>query len=1002
MRWWVSLFPLVAFQGPLCRPFQKGVRTGKTLRLPRASVIQISPNGFIVEHLCTTFGKNTVMNKLLSNPFLRPARLRWLLLSALLSASASTFAQGNTAASRFYEDALQRYEKRDYAGSVIQLKNALKENPNNLPVQLLLGKALLENGDVVGAEVAFTEALRLGVNRAEVVERLGQSMVAQGKQLDMLAHPALQPAGLPSGLQVQMLLLRGSAQADLGQIAPALQSIDEARRLDSRSPDVWLAEVPIRIRSKNFVEAMQAVERALGLAPSMAEAHYQKGSILHVQGELPGAMASYARALQLDANHAEALIARIGLHLDANRMDDATRDVATLQRISPKEPRGSYFKALLAERKGQVPQAQAALREVTSLLDPVPMSFMRYRQQLLMLNGLAHHGLNEPEKARQYLEAFLRTQPNSPVTRLLARIYLSTGKVSEAANLLENYLKTQPGDGLASNLLGSVYIAQGKHARAANLMQQTLKSQDLPEYRATLGMSLLGSGQTASALTELEAAYKKDPKQLPAAIVLSQLYLREGQPARGLALIQALVKQQPANASLHNLLGMAQAQNGDSRAARASFEKATQLSPGLTQAQLNLVRLDLDARALDTAEKRLSILLKTDPRNTGALADMARVADLRGKPTEALTWLEKARDNSGPRELRWNLALVDLHLRAGRPEQALAEAKIAQGKSPDNITGLLLYSRVQLAMGNAQGARGSLSRATRLADFDADLQVEIASQQLAAQNPDGAYYSLDKALTGQPDSLPAQVLMARVEMQRGEVAKAEQRARNIVQKHPRRAVGHTLTGDLASAQNRPGPALEAFRKAHAVEPSSGSTLRLMQTLEIQGNDKGALEAASQRLRQAPQDTLVLASLANLHARAGRYAEAGKTYQTLLAQQPQDVGALNNLANVQLKLGDKTALQTAEKAHTLAPANALVIDTLGWAHHHFGEQDKALSLLRDARLREPSNPEIRYHLAKVLAQSGRPAEAREELREAMKTGRPFEGSQDAEQLLKTLN
>lgn len=932
----------------------------------------------------------------------RAPRLRLLLLSALLGASASAFAQGNPAASRFYEDALQRFEKKDFSGSIIQLKNALKESPNNLPVQLLLGKALMENGDVVAAEVAFSEALRLGVNRAEVVERLGQAMVAQGKQLDMLAHPALQTAGLPNGLQRQMHLLRASAQADLGQIAPALQSINEARRLDSQSPEVWLAEVPIRIRSQAFPEALQAVERALVIAPNMAEAHYQKGSILHVQGDLPGATAAYARALQLDASHAEALIAQTGLHLDFNRLDDAARDVATLQRVSPKEPRGSYFKALLAERKGQGPQAQAALREVTSLLDPVPMSFMRYRSQLLMLNGLAHHGLNEPEKARQYLEAFLRTQPNSPVTRLLARIYLSTGKVSEAGTLLENYLKNQPGDGLASNLLGSVYIAQGKHARAATLMEQTLKSQDLPEYRTTLGMSLLGSGQTASALAELEAAYKKDPKQLAAAIVLSQLYLREGQQAKGLALVQILVKQQPTNAGLHNLLGTAEAQNGDVKAARAAFEKAVQLSPDLTQAHLNLARLDIDARALDVAEQRLANLLKTNPRNTDALADMARVVDLRGKPTEAQTWLEKARDNSGPRELRWNLALVDLHLRAGRPEQAMAEARIAQGKSSDNITGLLLYSRAQLAVGDAQGARGTLSRATRLADFDADLQVEIANQQLAAQNLDGAYYSLDKALSGQPDSLPAQVLMARVEFQRGEVAKAEQRARGIVQKHPRRAVGHTLVGDLALAQNRPGPALEAFRKAHAAEPSSGSTLRLMQTMETQGNDKGAQEAAVLRLRQEPKDTVVLSALANLHARAGRYAEAGKAYLGLLALQPQDVSALNNLANVQLRQGDKTALQTAEKAHSLAPTNAFVIDTLGWAHHHFGQQDKALSLLRDARLREPSNPEIRYHLAKVLAQSGRQAEAREELREAMKTGRPFEGSKDAAELLKTLN
>ena len=100
-------------------------------------------------------------------------RLGRIALTALaaLSALACTLAHGapDGAAARFYEDALARYERRDIGGVIVQLKNALQIDKNLLPVQVLLGKALLRNGDAVPAEVAFTEALRLGVNRAEVV-----------------------------------------------------------------------------------------------------------------------------------------------------------------------------------------------------------------------------------------------------------------------------------------------------------------------------------------------------------------------------------------------------------------------------------------------------------------------------------------------------------------------------------------------------------------------------------------------------------------------------------------------------------------------------------------------------------------------------------------------------------------------------------------------------------------------------------------------------------------
>ena len=87
------------------------------------------------------------------------------LLVALMSSGTMALA-ADAKASKYYEDALIRYEKKDLDGAVIQLKNALQIDKSMLPVQMLLGKALLQNGDVVAAEVAFLEAIRLGVNRA--------------------------------------------------------------------------------------------------------------------------------------------------------------------------------------------------------------------------------------------------------------------------------------------------------------------------------------------------------------------------------------------------------------------------------------------------------------------------------------------------------------------------------------------------------------------------------------------------------------------------------------------------------------------------------------------------------------------------------------------------------------------------------------------------------------------------------------------------------------------
>ena len=898
----------------------------------------------------------------------------------------------------FYEDALQRFESKDYAGAIIQLKNALRNEPNKLAIQFLLGRALQQNGDVVGAEVAYNEALRLGINRSEVAVPLAQVITAQGRQREMLVHPQLQPSGLPTDVLQTLLLLRAGAHTDLGDNREALATINQARALNDRRADVWLAEVPVRVRARQFTEALQVAERGVAVAPNDAEAHYVKGSVRHVQGNLEAALTDYAKALNLDPRHAEALIARAGIHIDRNQLKEATQALDQLKTAAPKEPRAAYLRALVAERENQPAVAKAALLEVTQLLDPVPIAYVQYRPQLLMLNGLSHYGLNELAKARQYLEAFLKVQPNSPVVRLLARIQMTEGNTALAIPLLETYLRNNPDDGLALNLLGSAYMSQGKTARATQFLQEAIKKQDRPEFRAALGLSLLGNGNTEGAITELETAWRQDPGQVSAGMSLAQLYAQQNRLPQALALVRDMVKRYPGNAGLQHQLGDMLLRSGQPADARKAYEKALSLNPKLPASRLQLARMDIETNQIAAAEQRLAALLRDMPKNSDAMAEMARVTERKGQSEEAMRWLLRARDASDRKDMRWNLALMEFNLRQGKPQQALEEGKIALAKQPSDLPTQLLYARAQLALGDANGARATLGGATRVADFNAPQQTEIAALQLAANNVDGAAYSLSKALSDQPNFIPAQALMVQVEQRQGSPDKAEVRARQIAQNQPNKALGHSLLGDLAMARKNPTVAIAAYRQAHKVETGTSTTLTLMNVLASQNQANEALEIGRQRLRQTPGDVPVQLLVGDLHARAGRFGDAATAYKAALKAQPQNAQALNNLANAQLKLKDPAALQTAQAAHKIAPQNPLVIDTLGWVLFQQGQTEQALPLLRDARLRAPDNPEIRYHLAKVLFATGRKAEARDEAREALKISDRFDGAVEAQALL----
>lgn len=931
-----------------------------------------------------------------------PASLSGLLAALLIIASPSVLAQDAAKASRFYEDALQRYEKRDIPGTIIQLKNALQADKSQLAVHVLLGKALLANSEPGAAEVEFGEAIRMGVNRAEVAVHLAAAMNAQGKQPQMLDDPRLQPAGLPPGVQQQVMLLRAAAQSDMGDPKAALATVLAARALNTADANSWIAEIPLRIRNRQFAEAHAAADQGLKLSPDDGEALYQKASIFHASSDAPQALAGYDRAIKAQPNHTDSRLARAGLLIDLNRDADALAEVNELQKLKPNDPRGAYLRALLADRARDPGGAKAALKKITDLLDPVPIDHLRYRTQLLMLNGLAHYSLGELEKSKPYLELASKQQPGSPLIKLLAQVAIAEPNISRAIELLDAYVKVRPGDGQALLMLASAHMKQGRHARAVQLMQDALKAKDSSEYRTALGLSLLQSGQASMAEEQLAKAYKADAKQTYAGLALVTVYLRGNDLAKALAVAESLARANPSNATVLMVQAYAKTQARDYAGARVGYEKALKLDANQLEAKLGLARIDAITGNFAAADKRLRAALKEDERNSNLLFELALLHELWGKDDEALKWLQSAAAASGPRDARADFALVAWNLRKASPAPALEAAKALLAKLPEDVDALQAYAAAQLANGDAAGARSTLVNASRRAAFDTPRLVDVARQQVGAQDLKGAAYTLDKALSGSPNDVAALAMLSSVELAQGNFPQAEQRARQVLDANPRAALGYNLMAELAQRRGQTGPALEALRKAHDIEKSSVSLTRLIREQGAQGGLKAAVETGEAWLKKNPADIRVHSALAELQVRNQDFAAARKHYEAVLKSSPNDAGTLNNLANVLIELKDPSAKDVAEQALKIAPRNPTYLDTAGWASHRGGNTERALLLLRDARLRAPDNPDIRYHLAAVLAHSGRKGEAKEELNAALRNGKTFSTAADAQRLLATLN
>ena len=125
------------------------------------------------------------------------------------------------------------------------------------------------------------------------------------------------------------------------------------------------------------------------------------------------------------------------------------------------------------------------------------------------------------------------------------------------------------------------------------------------------------------------------------------------------------------------------------------------------------------------------------------------------------------------------------------------------------------------------------------------------------------------------------------------------------------------------------------------------------------------------------------------------------FQAILKQDPNNVGALNNLALAYHKEKDARALEYAEKAAVAAPANPAVLDTLGFLLVESGDAKRGLPYLEKAVAAAPNAVNIRYNLAQAQAKAGDKAGARKSLEEVIAKGGNSPKVEEAKAMLNTL-
>lgn len=258
-------------------------------------------------------------------------------------------------------------------------------------------------------------------------------------------------------------------------------------------------------------------------------------------------------------------------------------------------------------------------------------------------------------QAQELVDEVAADQPNAFEPHLTrARLYLAAQKLKEAISELTYVLQVKPNCYEAVLLSGIVAEMSGKNEEAARLYLQLVSKPG--EWQRT------------------DAHHERD-----AVLGLAGVYVKLQRYVDAIALYEQLLQKIGKSAVLWAQLGMAQLMLERNAEATASFEKATELSPGVGEYLGRLGDLYRDAGRIDDAVAKYQRILEVTP--------------------------------PGPGQVFADLRLAEARLDQSQLDAAKAHADAAMALAPENPDVLLVSARVREKLGDVPLAKEQYRKA---------------------------------------------------------------------------------------------------------------------------------------------------------------------------------------------------------------------------------------------------------------------------------------------------
>lgn len=920
-------------------------------------------------------------------------RPRSLVSRALIIALAMSACSPDTAPS-LVASGKQFVQKKDFKAAAIQFKTALQLDPQSVEARFLLGEALLHSGDPTAAVIELSKAVDQKYPDDKVIPALAKALLLKRDYKRLVTSYA--DLSLPSKeAQASLKVSLATAWGALGDKVKSEAAVAAALVVQPDYGPALLLNALTMFGRRDFDGALTLLTQVLARDDAFYEAWLLKGEILDfAKGDSKAAEDAFRKALTIEPAYMPAHLALISSRLREGDVAGAKAQVAKARAVLPQHPMMQFVDAQLALTEKDYPKAQELVQQMLRIAPD--------HAGVLNLAGVLEAQAGSLTLAETHFTKALQLNPSSAfVRRSLAQVNLRMGRPAPALATLRPLIEADSTNAQALALAGDCALRMGDAAAAEEYFKRASKlAPSDARLQTAVALSPLARGDASTTFSELESIAAKSSDAFADQALISARFNRKEFP-QALAAADSFVKKQPRNATAHHLRGQILLRSGDTVGARVALEQALQVDAAYFAAVADLAAVDLLEKKPEQAQARFEAFIKADPKNHYAIMALAELRLRNGGTADEVKSLLAKAVSAAPGSPEPRLRLIDLSLRKRQYKEALATAQETAAAFPGEVNVLDAVGRALMEAGDVGQAANTFRRMAELDQSSPLGYTRLADVYLASGQQSQAETALRKALEIAPNLGTVQVRLMELLISSKKRKEALEYVREVQQKRPSQRGGYLLESEYHRRVKDPEAAFAALRKGITKTDDGFLAVRLYQSLESYGRNAEADQFGANWMKTHPKDTAFEYHLAATHMKRGQLDQAEERLLRVVAQFPDNALAHNNLAWVLLSQGKPGATGYAQRASTLAPTNASVLDTLAMALAAEKRTAEALAIQKQATELAPTNNMLHLNLAKIALQAGDKGLAKQELERLQKFGTSFPGHADVIKLLNAL-